>query len=204
MLSLKLFHLCLLLVELNLLSGIMFAASVPEESVSAEIAITTERKIGRTLFDLPQTRAHRAKILGSLHGRGDGIHVLTNGWLMKFLRIDSGIPIAIASALLEDFYQRVLDFVQIFTITTPPLKKLSLFVLDLYLDFTCDSTEVSWDFVKAFATAMLAATKKGFTGKFQAIVFHGPTETVVNVALRVMGSPEPSDSTQTNTGLRKR
>ncbi|CAD6570769.1 MAG: hypothetical protein ASARMPRED_003922 [Alectoria sarmentosa] len=203
MLSLKLFHLCLLLAELHLLSGIMFAASVHEKSVSAEIAITTERKIGRTLFDLPQIR-DGAKTLSSLNGRGDGIHVLTNGWLMKFLRIDSGLPIAIASALLEDFYQRVLDFVQIFTITTPPLKKLSLFVLDLYLDFTCDSTEVSWDFVKAFATAMLAATKKGFTGKFQAIVFHGPTETVVNVALRVMGSPEPSDSTQTNTGLRKR
>lgn len=203
MLSLKLFHLCLLLAELNLLSGIMFAASVHEKSVSAEIAITTERKIGRTLFDLPQIR-DRAKTPSSLHGRGDGIHVLNNGWLMKFLRIDSGLPIAIASALLEDFYQRVLDFVQIFAITTPPLKTISLFVLDLYLDFTCDSTEVSWDFVKAFATAMLAATKKGFTGKFQAIVFHGPTETVVNVALRVMGSPEPSDSTQTNTGLRKR
>ena len=137
-------------------------------------------------------------------GRRDGIHVLNDGWLMKFLRIDSGLPIAIASALLEDFYQRVLDVVQMFATTTPPLKGISLFVLDLYLDFTCDSTIVSWDFVKAFATAMLAATKRGFTGKFQAIVFHGPTETVVNVALRVMGSAEPSDSTQTNTRLRKR
>ena len=45
------------------------------------------------------------------------------------------------------------------------------------VDFTCNSTDVSWDLIKAFVTAMLDATKRGFAGKFEAVVFHGPTET---------------------------
>ena len=86
------------------------------------------------------------------------------------------------------------------TLKDEPSKVVSLSILDLHLDFTCDSAEVSWDLI-AFVRAMLDATKRGFTGKFKAIVFHGPTETVVNVALRIRGPADPNDSTETNTGL---
>lgn len=70
---------------------------------------------------------------------------------------------------------------------------MSLSVLDLYLDFTCDSAEVAWDFIKAFVTAMLDATQRGFAGKFKVFAFHGPTKTVVNVALQILGPAEPAD-----------
>lgn len=199
MLSFKLFHICLILGQLAIPSAIMIPAFVHTHAPQ-----TTESKLGPTLLSLPQSRTHCAKTLDCLRRRGDDIHVLNNGWLMKFLHIDSGLPIAIASALLEDFYERVLDRVHHFATTIAPLKVVSLYVLDLHLDFACDSAEVSWDFIMAFVTAMLDVTKRGFTGKFNAIMFHGPTETVVSVALRILGPADPNDSMETTTGLRMR
>ena len=200
--TLRLFHLCLLLPHLNILSCAMFAASGYDRADLARTNQTTERTVASPhLLSLQQNRAHGAITFGSLHGRGDDIYFLNNGWIMRFLRFDSGLPIPIASALLEDFYARILERVHGFATTINPLKVVSLFVLDLHLDFTCDSAEVSWDFIKAFVTAMLRATKKGFVGKFTAAVFHGPTETVVNVALRILGPADPNDSTETTAGL---
>lgn len=117
---------------------------------------------------------------------------------MKVLGIYSGLPTSIAAALLEGFYERVLERVHEYALMMSPLKVVSLSILDLHLDFTCDSAEVSLDLI-AFIRAN--ATKRGFTGKFKAIVFHGPTETVVNVVLRTRGPADPNDSTETNTGL---
>lgn len=117
---------------------------------------------------------------------------------MKVLRIYSGLPTSIAAALRV--FTSVCLNASTNTLKDEPSKVVSLSILDLHLDFTCDSAEVSWDLI-AFVRAMLDATKRGFTGKFKAIVFHGPTETVVNVALRIRGPADPNDSTETNTGL---
>lgn len=205
MLSLRLFHRCLLLPQLIILSGVTFAALVHDPIVRADLARTPQtldwKVEPRLLLSVQQSRAHCANILSSLHKRGHDTYVLSNGWLMRFLRIDSGLPISIASALLEDFYQRVLEHVHKLAATVTPSKTVSLGILDLHLDFTCNSTDVSWDFIRAFVTAMLDATKRGFTGKFQAVVFHGPTETAVNVALRVLGPAKTNDSTDIITGL---
>ena len=205
MLSLGLFRRYLLLSQLIILSGVTFAAFVHDPTAGADLARTPQtldwKVKPRLLLSVQQSRAHRANILGSLHKRGHDIYVLNDGWLMNFLRIHSGLPISIVSALLEDFYQRVLENVHSFAATVTPSKAISLGILDLHLDFRCDSTEVSWDFIKAFLTAMLDATKRGFTGKFQAVVFHGPTETAVSVALRILGPADPNDSADTITGM---
>ena len=205
MLSLKLFHFCLVLAKLIVLSGVMSAASVHNPITRAGLALshqTTERKPGPALLlSLQRSRAHRANTLDSLHKRGYDNHVLNNGWIMRFLRIDSGLPVSIASALLEDFYERVLERVNGYVTTIAPLKAVSIGILDLRLEFTCNSAEISWEFIKAFVTAMLNATKRGFTGNFKAVVFHGSTETAVNVALRILGPTDRSESTDSNTGL---
>lgn len=205
---LSLFQLCLLLGQLTVLSGVIFAASVHHRTIRAELARshqTTEKDTASRFFlSLQQRRSHHANTLDSLHRRRDDMYVLNDGWLMRLLRIDSGLPISIASALLEDFYERVLERVHGFAPTIRPLKAVSLCILDLHLDFMCDSAEVSWDFIIAFVRAMLDATKRGFTGKFQAVVFHGPTQTAVYVALRILGPADPNDSTDTDTRFRVR
>lgn len=195
--SVRLFFLLLLLSQSRILCAVIFATSAQVEAELARTDQTSEnnRIELKLLPRLRQGRAHRTNIHSSLHNRGDNIHLLNDGWVMRFLRIDSGLPIFIASALLEDFYERVLERVHEFATKISPLKVVSLFVLDLYLDFECDSAEVSWDFIKAFVRAMLDATKRGFTGKFEAIVLHDPTQTVVNVALRILGPADRIDST---------
>ncbi|KAL9064323.1 MAG: hypothetical protein Q9161_008957 [Pseudevernia consocians] len=173
MLSLKLFHICLVLAKLIVLSGVMSAASVHNPIIRAGLALshqTTERKPGPALLlSLQRSRAHRANTLESLDKRGYDNHVLNDGWSMRFLRIDLGLPVSIASALLEDFYERVLERVHGYVTTIAPLKAVSIGILDLHLEFTCNSAEISWEFIKAFVTAMLNATKRGFTGNFKAL-----------------------------------
>ena len=201
MLSRSLFNLCLLLAVSKVLSSVVFPVSDHEPAMTAEPAATTEMSSAApTILCLPQSEWRHPDSVNSLHRRGYDMHVLNNGWRMKFLRIDSGLPLSIASALLEDFYERVLAHVHQFAITVAPLRVVSVHVLDLYLEFWCDSGEVSWDFIEAFVTTMLDATRRGFTGKFEAVVFHDPTATAINVALQILRPAERSDSTETTTG----
>ena len=165
----------------------MFPVSDHEPAMYSELAATTEMS--------------SAAPINSLHSRRSyDVHVLNNGWRMNFLRIDSGLPVSIASALLEDFYERVLAHIHQFTTTVASLRVVSVHVLDLYLEFSCLSDEVSWDFIEAFVATMLDATRRGFTGRFKAVVFHDPTATMINVALRILRPAERSDSTETTTG----
>lgn len=202
--TLTLLHLCLLLPHLITPSCAILVASSYGHTFRADLTrtdLTTEKRVAPShLLSLQQDRAHGAITFNSLHRRGDDIHFLNNGWIIKFLSFDSGLPISIASTLLEDFYARVLERVHDFATTMNPLKTVSLVVHDLHLDFVCDSVEVSWDFIEEFINAMLRATRKGFVGKFTAVMFHVPTNAVVKVALRILGASETSGSTETTAG----
>lgn len=139
-----------------------------------------------------------------LRARADDIIQLRNGWLLNFLYADAGLPVQVASALLEDYYQRVYLRVIQYARTLGPMKALSLTILDLQLDFQCETSVIQWDFIKLFVIAMIDATKRGFTGRFRAYMYHGPTETMIIVGLKIMGSQEPTESTENGGGSHRR
>ncbi|MCJ1457410.1 hypothetical protein MMC28_007778 [Mycoblastus sanguinarius] len=123
---------------------------------------------------------------------------LRNGWLMEFAYVNSMLPLRFAAATFEDFYQRLLDKVNVFAATTQPLKAVSLFVGDVHLDFYCSDSVISWDFIKTFITTMLDATRKGFAARFDALMYHGQTDTFVTIGLRIISmvsTPSVTDST---------
>ena len=189
----SLYHICLLLAHLTVICGLVFLPSTLDHANNIEPLAATERRIAP--INLTRNRVHRPDALSSLRKRGYDLHILNDGWRMRFLRIESGLPIALASSLLEDFYERVINRLHEYIVMFPPLRIVSLNVLDLYLEFRCDSAELSWRFIHGFVAAMLDATRKGFTGGFEAIVFHESKDAVVSVALRGLGSGEQSGST---------
>ncbi len=159
-----------------------------------DMADGLERPLFRSL-------GHHGYSDASLRARDDDILPLRNGWWMKFLYVDSGLPVQIASALLADYYQRVYERVIECARTLEPMKAMSLKILDMRLDFQCETSVIHWDFVKSFMIAMIDATKRGFTGRFRALMYHGPTETMIVVGLRIISSQEAADSTENNAGL---
>ncbi len=123
---------------------------------------------------------------------------LGNDWLMRFLWADSGIPVQIASVLLEDFYLKVLERLDLYANPTDAMQALTLRIHDLHLVFDCDTRAISWGFVRSFVTGMLRFTRSGFTGKFLALLSHGPSGTLIKVGLWVITPQEPAESTGSN------
>ena len=130
MLSLSLFHIVLVEAQLTTLNGVMFAASVHVHTVRTQQ--TTERDMRPVdLLSLSQSRDHETNTLGSLQRRGDDILVLNNGWVMRLFSIDSGLPIAIASAAVA-FHE-----------ITGTVVKIALRILGPGSRGSSDSTETS-------------------------------------------------------------
>ena len=129
---------------------------------------------------------------------GGSIIILGNGWLMRFIYSECGIPARIAAELLKDFYLKLLDRTEVYANEGDAMRSISLRIHDLHLDFNSDWPVITWDFIRTFIARMLYATDRGFTGRFLANLHHGPTDALIKVGLRVINSQELSEGTGSN------
>ena len=129
---------------------------------------------------------------------GGDIAINTGEWVMRFIWVESGIPTEVASAILRLFYQRLLELVDQKIEDGDIMRFASLHVVNLYLDFECDSPVISWDFIRGFLIRILDATERGFTGRFLATLQHGPSQSLIRVAFRILAPQAPSENTGSN------
>ena len=57
------------------------------------------------------------------------------GWLVRYTWVELGLPLGIASALLQDFYQKLLERIKACINPGEVVAAISLGIHDLYLDF---------------------------------------------------------------------
>lgn len=124
---------------------------------------------------------------------GGIMKALPDGWLMTFIWAELGIAVEVAAALLQDFYENVLERLEPLVNPWDTMQTLSLKIHDLCLDFASDSPAISWDTVRSFVTCMLDATRRGFAGRFFAVLYHGPTQTTIRAGLRILTLQDDSD-----------
>ena len=117
---------------------------------------------------------------------GGNVAINTGEWVMRFIWVESGFPTQVASGILQFFYQSLLELADQKFGHGDVMAFASLHVVNFYLDFQCDSSVLSWDFIRQFLIRMLNATERGFTGRFIAILLHGPSQSLVKVTFRII------------------
>ena len=114
------------------------------------------------------TLSQRSFPLDQLASRADkrAIYELPNGWIGRFDRYLTLIPVQMASQYLQQFYDQVQGRVLEKWISQPPVNQFTISWNEIQLNFFSPTSPIPWSFVMAFLRKMALETHLGFTGKY--------------------------------------